>query len=300
MIKFSVIITTYNSARFIERTLGAVLNQDGAGEAFELEILVVDDCSTDDTVNLLKKMDVIVLSTEKNSGGPNRGRNIGLDKATGDYLCIMDHDDIWHKDKLMKTLPHTQKAPIITSGYTLHDSSTDKNIARVSKGTIREFGKNETFLQKLSKSITGQITYMGSIVYHRSLKQIKFEEHFGMVDFDWILRLFYQNPSIEICESLYTRYVDGANLSLDEAYRRRDFYYSLMTIEEYQDQYTGEARIGYKKIHGSRARYYYLKGEMRKARFYFRRSDWSLKTLAYYLTTYVGAKWVKKKFNVFG
>src|SRR5690606_14350417 len=99
-----------------------------------------------------------------------------------------------------------------------------------------------------------------------------FEENFGMVDYDWGLRLFHNNDSIEVCESLYFRHVEQKNLSLNETYRIKDFYFSLMFIEQYLHLYPKEVKIAYKRIHGSRARYYYLNNNMKLARFYLLRS----------------------------
>ena len=141
---------------------------------------------------------------------------------------------------------------------------------------------------------------MGAIIYKNELKHICFEETFGVTDYDWILRLFHQRNSVEVCKMLYTRRISGKNLSLDEEYRRKDFYYSLSFIERYADKYAREVKTAYLKIHGSRARYYYLVGNMKKARFYFLRANLNWKTLLYYITTFVGSSWVKKHFNVFG
>ena len=61
---------------------------------FDLELIVVDDCSSDDTINILQSNKINYLSTGKNSGGPNKGRNLALKQSTGDFICIADHDDI--------------------------------------------------------------------------------------------------------------------------------------------------------------------------------------------------------------
>jgi hypothetical protein len=128
-----------------------------------------------------------------------------------------------------------------------------------------------------------------------------FEEHFGMIDFDWGLKLFKNNASVEVCKPLYKRYVTGKeNLSLNDFYRKVDFYYSLMTIEGYADQYPKEVSISYKRIHGTRARSFYMKGDMKNARAYFLKSELNIKTFLYYLSTFIGSEYVKKKFNVFG
>lgn len=302
MKKVSVILATYNGEKTIEKTIQSILNQKGNGEEFEIELIVIDDCSTDNTVKVVKQFNVIVLSTLVNSGGPNTGRNIGLKHLTGDYICIADQDDSWNENRIISQLPYFKETSIVSSGYTVIDINEDREMKRVNENPngFINYSKNATFISKLTKSLKGQNIYLGGIMYSSKLKHILFEEHFGMVDFDWVIRLFYNQDSIEICGSLYTRYVEGANLSLNEDYRRKDFYYSLLTIEKYQDEYPREVITGYKKIHGSRARYYYLIGDMKKARFYFRKGPRNMKTLLYYLTTFVGSKYVKRKFNIFG
>jgi len=302
MKKVSVILTTYNSSNYVQKTIDSILNQTGVGTDFELELITIDDCSSDNTIEILKKNNINFLSTKKNSGGPNKGRNIGLAAASGDYICIADHDDEWKEKKIISLLPYLEKAPIVTSGYTVINKASGQQTDRISKSNKPYifYEKNSTFISKLTKSLKGQNTYLGSIIYDSKLKDILFEEHFGVVDFDWVLRLFHQNASIEVCDSLYNRYVDGKNLSLDESYRRKDFYYSLMFIENYEQQYPKEVQISFKKIHGSRARYYYMINDMKKARSNFLKSELNLKTLAYYLTTYFGSDYVKDKFEVFG
>ncbi len=302
MKKVSVILTTYNGEKVINQTIKSIINQEGINDKFGLELIVVDDCSKDKTLELLKNYPCKVLSTRINSGGPNKGRNMGLFVATGDYLCIADQDDVWANDKILSVLPFLKTVPIVSSGYTLIDSSKGKKIERV-KNVERKFlyyPKNKTFITRLTKSLSGQNTYLGSLIYSNTLQDIRFEEKFGVVDFDWIVRLFHQQDSIEVCKSLYTRYVDGSNLSLDETYRNNDFIYSLEFIETYRSVYPKEVTKSYKRLHGSFARYYYLLGEMNKARYYFRKAECNIKTILYYVTSFVGSSWVKRKFNVFG
>jgi glycosyltransferase involved in cell wall biosynthesis len=298
----TVVLTTFNSEKTVGRTLASIFAQKGLGELFHLEVIAVDDCSSDGTLEILKKYPVSFYSTGNNSGGPNKGRNIALQKATGDYICIADHDDAWKENRIATLLPYLEKAPIVSSGYTMVDRVNQRTIDRVAD-TERPFlfyPKNETFIARLTKSLSGQNTYMGSLIYRKELKDILFEERFGMVDFDWVLRLFKDRESIEVCDSLYIRYVDGKNLSLNSTYRMNDFTYSLQCIKDYEQEYPKEVKTAWHKIHGSLARYHYLMGDMKKARFYFRRSEFSIKTIAYYLTTFAGSGYVKKKFNIFG
>ncbi len=302
MLSLSVIITSYNGEKTILNTIESILNQEGRNELFALEMIVVDDCSTDKTRELLNAYDVKILSTPFNSGGPNMGRNIGIKAASGDFIAITDHDDIWVAQKVKQMLPYFDRVPIVTSGYTIINLGTKQEIRRVAneKKAYIHFLKNETFLNRLSKKNSGQNTYLGAIIYKRELNHILFEEYFGVVDYDWILRLFHQQESIEVSQSLYNRYVHGANLFLKDSYRKIDFYYSLMTIEDYQPDYPKQVKRSYKRINGSRARYYYLIGNMRKARYHFRKAEKSLVNLLYILSSYVGHRYVKRKFNVFG
>lgn len=179
-------------------------------------------------------------------------------------------------------------------------NSAETNRVNKSKDGYIYYPSNLTFKSKLTKSLKGQKTYLGSIIFKKELKTILFEETFGMVDYDWVLKIFKDRDSIEVTEALYTRIVDGENLSLNPEYRKKDFYYSLLSIEDYWDEYPKLSKLGFLKVHGSRARYYAVIGEMKKARFYFARSQKNIKNLLYYILTFVGFSFIKKHFNVFG
>lgn len=304
MKRVSVILTTYNAAPFLQRTLDSVFRQEGRGSLFEIELLVVDDYSTDETQDILRRNGIEFLLPPAKAGGPNPGRNIALRRATGDCICIMDHDDEWQPHRLAAQIPLLDRAPIVTCGQTIIDTAAGKTFLRSNTpppgASFRLYPPNATFLNRLTKAPGGQQSYLGGILYSSELRHIEFETHFGMVDLDWVLQLFHKRASAEVCESLYNRYVDGENLSLRENFIIRDFYYSLMTIETYAAAYPQAVRTAYKRIHGSRARYHYVTGDMPRARFFFLRSGLNWKTVLYFLTTYGGAEWVKQRFNVFG
>lgn len=112
-------------------------------------------------------------------------------------------------------------------------------------------------------------------------------------DYPWLLevtkgRVCKETPPMVI------RYVDGKNLSLDPGYRKRDFYTGLMEVD-------GDIKT-MKRWYSSRARYHYVMGETKMARFYFLRGMISLKTVLYYLTSFItpARKFIVKKFGVFG
>ena len=96
MQKVSVIIPTFNRSNFIIEALESIFIQ----EYFPLEIIIVDDGSTDDTKKVLKPyLDRIQYIYQENKGlGPARNR--GIEKATGEYIAFLDSDDRWKPNKL--------------------------------------------------------------------------------------------------------------------------------------------------------------------------------------------------------
>ena len=93
MPKISVIIPVYNGEKYIQRCIDSVFNQTYSN----VEIIVVNDGSTDNTENILKSYSNIVLINKKNEG-VSRARNTGLSLATGEYVYFCDADDYLEKD----------------------------------------------------------------------------------------------------------------------------------------------------------------------------------------------------------
>lgn len=302
MISVSIILTTYNSGNQLLEVINSITNQHKVGIDFSIELIVVDDCSTDNTVEILIKNNIHFFSTNKNSGGPNSGRNIALKKCNGDFICIADHDDVWFPNKISELLKVSDVAPIITSGYTLFNIINNQKTKRIKSSSTSYvlYEKNKTFISKLTKMKSGQQTYLGSIMFSSSLKNVFFEEEYGMIDFDWVLRLFHNNSSVEVCKSLYLRKVKRNNLSLDETYRINDYKYSMKTVSDFSDQYPPQVKISKKRINGSMGRYYYLIGDVKNARKYLMKSTVNLISILYLITTFVGHKFVRKHFNIFG
>tara|TARA_Y100000389_G_C17466886_1_gene526472 strand:+ start:1880 stop:3307 length:1428 start_codon:yes stop_codon:yes gene_type:complete len=101
----SVVMPTFNSRKYIKYSIQSVLSQSYKN----LELIVVDDCSTDNTIKIIRKFKkkdkrVKIFKTNKNSGVASVARNIGIKKAKGDYYAFLDSDDIWHADKLISQI----------------------------------------------------------------------------------------------------------------------------------------------------------------------------------------------------
>lgn len=112
---FSVVIPVYNGAATIERAVESVLGQ----ILKPLEIIVVDDASTDNTVSLLERKfsGAIKLIKLQENGGSSVARNAGMDAARGAYIAFLDADDTWHPDKLTVTNKILMEHPGIALFY---------------------------------------------------------------------------------------------------------------------------------------------------------------------------------------
>ena len=95
---FSVVIPTYNCAKFLKRSISSVLAQTFQ----DFELIVVDNSSTDETGAMLKKIDdprISVIEVQ-NKGIIAYSRNIGLKRAQGEWVVFLDADDVWLSGKL--------------------------------------------------------------------------------------------------------------------------------------------------------------------------------------------------------
>lgn len=96
----SVIIPLYNGNKYIAETLDSLVYQDYSN----FEVIVVDNASTDNSVEIVEKyfdkLNLTVVKCSVNSGGPAKPRNIGIDKSSGEYIAFLDADDIWLPNKL--------------------------------------------------------------------------------------------------------------------------------------------------------------------------------------------------------
>ena len=141
----SVIIPTYNRAHLIVRAIQSVLNQTYQ----DFELIIVDDGSTDNTEEVIRKFQeqdkrVKYIRHEKNRGG-SAARNTGIKNAKGEYIAFQDSDDEWLPEKLKKQMEVFKDAPselgVVSTGYIFIDElngDTGKQFIPKKKGWIYE------------------------------------------------------------------------------------------------------------------------------------------------------------------
>jgi glycosyltransferase involved in cell wall biosynthesis len=107
--RVTVLIDTYNYGRFIEEAIESVLSQDFPMD--QVQILVVDDGSTDDTRQRVAKYASKIDYFYKENGGQASAFNFGLPKVTGEYVVLLDADDFWLPGKLRRVVAEFEKYP---------------------------------------------------------------------------------------------------------------------------------------------------------------------------------------------
>ena len=109
----SVVIPTYNRARFVPAAIESVLAQTFR----DLEVIVVDDASTDDTADLLAATFGARIRVERLpfNHGRSTARNVGWALARGEFVAFLDSDDLWLPEKLARQVPHFDRPEIVLS-----------------------------------------------------------------------------------------------------------------------------------------------------------------------------------------
>jgi glycosyltransferase involved in cell wall biosynthesis len=103
--KFSVVIATYNRRGMVLDAIRSVVEQSARAH----QVIVVVDGSTDGTATAVRQRYPDVCLIEQPNRGPSVAHNAGIAAATGDWVCFLDDDDLWHRDKLAATSEYLSK-----------------------------------------------------------------------------------------------------------------------------------------------------------------------------------------------
>ena len=190
--KISIIIPTYNRERLINRSLYSVLNQTYK----YIEIIVIDDCSTDNTqkvVHNIKTKRIRYIKLEKKKGAAY-ARNLGIKISKGKYIAFQDSDDVYYYNKLERQIQNLRinksnfdfcKINIYinnTYNYTIPSNKREKNII---KGEI---------INELCKG--NFISTQSILVEKNIIKQYLFDNNLPRFqDYDLVLRMI---PKVKV------------------------------------------------------------------------------------------------------
>lgn len=182
---FSVVIPTYNRAAFIEATLQSVLNQTYP----HYEIIVVDNCSTDNTEELLQPYtsagQIYFIKHEQNFERA-RSRNTGMSVARGDFVTLLDSDDFMYPTNLADAAEYARANPEIKCFHNLYEFVDSE------RNTLRR--QPLPPLKNQLKAIAGGnfMTCIGDFIHREIYEQYKFDvtpELTGGEDWEFWLRV---------------------------------------------------------------------------------------------------------------
>lgn len=202
----SVVIPVYNRENTIKRAIDSVLCQTYAN----LEIIIVDDGSTDNTVEIVKGYEDrrIRLVCQKENGGANKARNIGIANSRGEYIAFQDSDDEWFQDKLRTQIEYMELQGCMACycPYNL----CERDSMRTIPGDFSNLDKYQRGLREIlaEYNVVGTPT----LLIKRDVLKLLGGEYFDeqlprMQDYDFVVRL------VQICRVGYI------NKPLMNAYR---------------------------------------------------------------------------------
>ena len=227
----SVIVPTYNYARYLPRALDSLLKQN----AVRPEVIVVDDGSTDNTPELLNAYAPYVFSIRQENAGVSAARNNGIGKARGAFLGFLDPDDFYHPNKLTRQIALLERHP--ECGWTYCDCVfLDENT-----GESKKFSEQYRYREKLALEsarlfealIPSNFIPPVSLLVRRDLLDVAghFDTRFsGLEDFDLVLRLAALSPAIYSTEILATYTWHRGGLGQNRQRMDRDKYIILAKI----------------------------------------------------------------------
>ena len=214
MISVSVIIPTYNRAHLLPRCLDSVISQD----LQPLEIIVVDDGSTDSTRDLIRRNYPGVKLISRENKGVSAARNAGIGAANGDWLAFLDSDDAWLPGKLHRQVQAVREQPGINVVHS--DEIWIRNGVRVNPHLKHRKYGGSIFKYCLPLCVISPSSVM---IHRRVFDRVGlFDETLPVCeDYDLWLRTCARMPVAFIREPLITKY-GGHPDQLSTRYRGMD------------------------------------------------------------------------------
>ena len=220
----SVVIPTHNGQRYIGATLDSVLAQ----RHRPLEILVVDDGSTDATAQIVTGYASEVRLIEQDQRGHPAARNTGIRAAGGEFLGFLDHDDLWSPDKLERQMACLERDPAL-----------DLVFGHIQNFFTPEMPPEER--QRLAvplRPLPG-LLQGAMLARRRSFDRVGlFDEERSVGDFlDWYGRVMLAGMNIEMLpETVVHRRIHANNFQRANKHRRREY---LRAVKDLLDRRRG-------------------------------------------------------------
>lgn len=235
----SVIIPVYNAEKYIKRSVQSVLTQTYK----EIEVLIVDDGSTDGSASVCSSIDDIRIKViRQENAGPAQARNTGLEYASGEFVCFLDADDYFEPTFIETLYIGIQHADISVCGYNVVSEHFEITSAyRPEEGVVTStVAVNYVLYQKAISGFLWNKMFRKSLIINNNLHFIP--SVFVGEDLLFVLNyLSFAADAVFFKETLYnytyietsiSHNVDDRKLTLLDAYSEA---YTIFDDERYRD-----------------------------------------------------------------
>ena len=232
--KVSVIIPFHNAFSFLEKSVSSALNQDETGE-----LILIDDHSTDNSLDLVKKLQqkddrIIILQNTSNVCGAANSRNLGIHRASQDYIAFLDADDYYLPERFKSDVPlflNNSDIDAVVNSVQIKLQNGEKQFILNSFYLHNELlGFSRSFSPiKINDYIAGFNMHLNGLTIRKSIFQKTgvFDGHLKQAeDRDFYLRLFSEakviSADIKIAKAIYFIHTENSIQKINEAvyYRR--------------------------------------------------------------------------------
>lgn len=209
--RVSIIITTFNGSKYIGETIETVLRQDFT----DWELIIVDDGSTDNTEEVVRShADERVTFLKAGRIGKNgKVKNLGLEKCRGEFIAFIDHDDLWHAEKLsrqVRALESNHGAGFcLTGGYNFREKGVPCEYFYATRSGERVGSVfHDFFLSRLA------VLTQALLVRRRCVQEVNgFDESLVFADPAFIAKLASRFTAVILHEPLLFRRLHEMNSS---------------------------------------------------------------------------------------
>lgn len=219
----SVVIPAFNAERYIASTLNSVLSQTHSN----LQVIVVDDASSDGTAAILRSFadSRIEIITQSINSHHVAARNLALERAKGDYIAFLDNDDLWMPDKLEKQLSVMEAMPscgvCFTWGQIIDENSNpqsldDPDVRWLHNAFHEPHRKRGEWMMRLLTAgnfmLNSSSLIRSAVVHKIGLQNLTLVQ---MHDFEYWVRILSVSDAYMLCEELtkFRRVIGGSSVS---------------------------------------------------------------------------------------
>ncbi len=234
--KLSIIMPAYNVEKYVGKAISSILSQDYKN----LELLIVDDGSTDETAKIAKRYsanDVRAIVLSKQNGGLSDARNYGLERATGDYVLFVDSDDFIEPNTIGKLMKYSndRALDVCVFGYyydIYEHGKTHTEKVVVEPGKIITRGSKRTKIANAS-----MLGYAWNKLYDRqflSINNIKFERGLSYIEDIIFNEQVYQRANkVGFYDQPIYHYVQYGRTTLGKTYHKKIAQYDRRSIQAF-------------------------------------------------------------------